>query len=376
MSDYMMLSTTAVNAERWVGAREVGSQSYREMAQQHLSQYGMSIQQAYDFLFQNLDSPQTIASVCEDFGVNTKMLAGIVGTSLDTVHGFFANSGVNYAGIVDESDDDDAGEEFDADAFYAFLMNHLQSPQSIVDEAGKYQLNLNYLAETTGLALQQVAQFFESAGVDYSTLLDDVDWPPEDAYDSSAFYNFIMEHVDSPQSIVNEASKYQLNLNQVADLVGFSVQQVAQYFQQHGVNYDGLMQGVVWPEEDDSPSEFDEDAFWDSYYELLEFWGSNVDWSDYQAVYGDDWQDYLSWYQANYAQLVDELSELFDDYGEIYGNESYYEQFMQSYAEVLTAYTQGDGYSQEELQQALEQIEQGMAEYYAAILEAYGQAGG
>lgn len=375
MSDYMMLSTTAVNAERWVGVRETGSQSYRELAQQYLSQYGLSVQQAYDFLLQNLESPRTIVSVCEDFGINTKMLAGIVGTTLDTVHGFFANSGVNYAGIVDESDDD-AGDEFDADAFYSFLMNHLESPQSIVNEASKYQLNLNYLAETTGLALQQVAQFFESAGVDYSALLDGVDWPPEDVYNPSAFYNFIMENVESPQLIVNEASKYQLNLNQVADLVGFSVQQVAQYFQQYGVNYDGLMHGVVWPEEDDASSDFDEDAFWASYYELLEFWGSNVDWNDYQAVYGDDWQDYLSWYQANYAQLIDELSELFGEYDDVYGDASYYEQFMQSYSEVLASYAQGGEYSQEELQQALEQIEQGMAEYYAAILEAYGQAGG
>jgi len=67
-------------------------------AQQHLAQYGVSVQVAKDFIMSNLDSLGTIYNTCQQFGVNNDMIAEILdinGVDGQFVSSFFTSNGLN-----------------------------------------------------------------------------------------------------------------------------------------------------------------------------------------------------------------------------------------------------------------------------------------
>lgn len=79
-------------------------------AQQLLSSYGVTMQQAYDFVVGHLHSPQTIVSVAIQFNITNDMLAEIVNTQMTGVTGaavknFFAGFGIDSS-VLDTTSDD------------------------------------------------------------------------------------------------------------------------------------------------------------------------------------------------------------------------------------------------------------------------------
>ncbi len=62
-------------------------------AQQHLAQFGVTVDQAREFILNNLDNLSYLLSVCQQFGVTNSMLAEIYGgvTSADVINYFSAN---------------------------------------------------------------------------------------------------------------------------------------------------------------------------------------------------------------------------------------------------------------------------------------------
>ncbi|WP_143057351.1 hypothetical protein [Nitrosomonas sp. Nm51] len=64
-------------------------------AQIHLATYGVTIQQARDFILSHVDQPATIFNAAKQFGVTTQMLSEITGFSTDVIDSFFASFGMN-----------------------------------------------------------------------------------------------------------------------------------------------------------------------------------------------------------------------------------------------------------------------------------------
>lgn len=64
-------------------------------AQTHLATYGVTVQQAKDFILSNTSQPTVIFSTAKQFGVTTPMLSEITGFSTDVIRSFFASFGMN-----------------------------------------------------------------------------------------------------------------------------------------------------------------------------------------------------------------------------------------------------------------------------------------
>lgn len=67
---------------------------------EYLAQFGITMQQAHDFVFANLGSPDHILSVAIQYGVTTAMLGDIAGgfTSTD-VRSFFSEHGLDASSL-------------------------------------------------------------------------------------------------------------------------------------------------------------------------------------------------------------------------------------------------------------------------------------
>jgi hypothetical protein len=66
----------------------------------YLAQYGVTMQQAHDFVFANLDAPDHILAVAAQYGVTTTMLGEIAGGYSSTdVRGFFSAHGLDASSL-------------------------------------------------------------------------------------------------------------------------------------------------------------------------------------------------------------------------------------------------------------------------------------
>lgn len=72
------------------------------LAQKHLAVFGITVQQADDFIIANIDSPQIIFDTASQFGVTTRMLSEISGYSMDIVNDYFLAAGYSSAAISTE----------------------------------------------------------------------------------------------------------------------------------------------------------------------------------------------------------------------------------------------------------------------------------
>lgn len=70
--------------------------SYQQTSQ-YLSQLGLSIEVAQEFIINHLDAPSLIFSAAEQNGVTNQMLADIVGVEQSVVQDFWTNSGFDYS---------------------------------------------------------------------------------------------------------------------------------------------------------------------------------------------------------------------------------------------------------------------------------------
>lgn len=66
-------------------------------AQLHLSRLGISVQEALDFLLQNLANPQLILDTCKQYGVSNQHLAEITGSTRDEVSTYWGQRGFDAA---------------------------------------------------------------------------------------------------------------------------------------------------------------------------------------------------------------------------------------------------------------------------------------
>lgn len=75
-------------------------------AQAHLARYGVTLEQARDFIFQNLGSPDVIYNACLAYGVTNDMLAEMVGGGVTAhdVRSFWASRGFD-ASLLDDHND-------------------------------------------------------------------------------------------------------------------------------------------------------------------------------------------------------------------------------------------------------------------------------
>jgi hypothetical protein len=69
----------------------IGTPKQSLSAASHLSGYGISVKQAYDWLMANVDNPGLIFATAKQYGVTTAMLAEIVGYSVGIVRSYFAH---------------------------------------------------------------------------------------------------------------------------------------------------------------------------------------------------------------------------------------------------------------------------------------------
>jgi hypothetical protein len=66
----------------------------------YLAQYGITMQQAHDFVFANLEAPDRILAVALQYGVTTAMLGDIAGGySATDVRSFFSAHGLDASSL-------------------------------------------------------------------------------------------------------------------------------------------------------------------------------------------------------------------------------------------------------------------------------------
>ena len=139
-------------------------------ATEHLSRFGVTIEQVRSSILDNLTSPREILSTAQSYDLSHSLLADIVGAGVtaEDVRGFFADRG------IDSSILDSLGDSI-SDSLRSFLDNYgLNLTQareyilnSLNDPAGLYQtiqqvgLGYDLLAEIYGgITAQQVESFF------------------------------------------------------------------------------------------------------------------------------------------------------------------------------------------------------------------------
>lgn len=72
----------------------------RLVAIEALNPFGVSIADAMLFIEHNIETPQQIVNVCQEFDLSTQVLAGIVGVKTAQVHEFFDGAGISYDSII------------------------------------------------------------------------------------------------------------------------------------------------------------------------------------------------------------------------------------------------------------------------------------
>lgn len=70
-------------------------------AETHLAKFGVTFQQASDFIFANVDRPQVIFDTANEFAVTTEMLSEITQFSTDIIRDFFADFGLDTSQLED-----------------------------------------------------------------------------------------------------------------------------------------------------------------------------------------------------------------------------------------------------------------------------------
>ncbi|MBS0300138.1 MAG: hypothetical protein JSR32_09475 [Proteobacteria bacterium] len=64
-------------------------------AESHLAKFGVTVQQAKDFINANIGNPGDIFQAARDYGVTTEMLSELSGYSVDDIRGYFDSDGEN-----------------------------------------------------------------------------------------------------------------------------------------------------------------------------------------------------------------------------------------------------------------------------------------
>jgi len=71
-------------------------------AETHLAKFGVTVQQASDFIFSHTDQPEIIFDKAAEFAVTTEMLNEITGVSTEVIHNFFSKIGLD-TGQLDQT---------------------------------------------------------------------------------------------------------------------------------------------------------------------------------------------------------------------------------------------------------------------------------
>jgi len=67
----------------------------------HLAKFGVTVEQAYDFIIANVDQPEVIFSTAEEFAVTTAMLSEITQFSITTISDYFASFNLDTGKLDD-----------------------------------------------------------------------------------------------------------------------------------------------------------------------------------------------------------------------------------------------------------------------------------
>ena len=70
-------------------------------AESHLAKFSVTIQQASDFIFSNVDHPEIIFNTAADFAVTTEMLSEITQFSTEVISEYFINFGLDTSNLDD-----------------------------------------------------------------------------------------------------------------------------------------------------------------------------------------------------------------------------------------------------------------------------------
>jgi hypothetical protein len=73
------------------------------LAEDHLIKFGVTVQQASEFIVANVEQPETLFYAALDSGVTTEMLSEITSNSSDVICDYFSSAGFDCGGLDDTS---------------------------------------------------------------------------------------------------------------------------------------------------------------------------------------------------------------------------------------------------------------------------------
>ena len=223
-------------------------------AEQHLAQYGVTVEQARQFIHGNLQNPETIYQVAAQYGVTFDMLAEIYG---ENANGEIVKSFFNGLGMVTSDDTplwDDDYEDGDFDTMY-----------------GRLDLDLD---DVLGLESEDIASSdWDSIFEDYLEALSNFDWDAWGDSITDALANFDWDAWTA--QLTNLANTYATDNSWLTTLDSFTSSW-------GDFDLDTLFDDIDWSWDD-----------WEDEDEDFDFDFNNFNYSEYLAALGLT-EDYLT----------------------------------------------------------------------------------
>ncbi|MCL4432096.1 MAG: hypothetical protein M1300_07240 [Epsilonproteobacteria bacterium] len=207
-----------------------------EVAVQQLEKHSMSMQQAYEYILEHVESAESIYKMSKDYGLTTDMLVQIVGNNIshDDVIGYFSAHGLNASGLDnladkledlvddddddlvddDEDDEDDDEDDHDDDLIDDDLVDDDETDDAAVDTV-----------DTGSLSIQVVAQQLKKHNISMQQA-----------------HEYILEHSESAETVYNMSKDFGFTTDMLVQIVGNNISHddVVGYFSAHGLNASGL----------------------------------------------------------------------------------------------------------------------------------------
>jgi hypothetical protein len=175
-------------------------------AASYLANYGITVQQAYDWIFDHIDDPGLIFQTAEGYGITTSMFSEIVGYPVSTINNYFESRGFDPHQLDNYSYNPKD-----------WIFNHVDNPGLIFYTAKEYGTTTSMLSEIVGYPVSTVNTYFESHGFDSSQL---DNYPQIDNYpqypESSA--NFVTQESAEDSFTLTADKPWHLSTSNYIDL--------------------------------------------------------------------------------------------------------------------------------------------------------------
>ena len=185
--------------------------------------------QVKDYVNANLKDPKTIYDAAQLYGITNDQLATIMGIPVDQVNKYFtdANLGVKPTMYGDKG-------QFTAQQVTDFVNQNINNPKALSDAMSLYGMTLDQVAQATGITKDKLSSYLNPPPAAKPAA--EKTYGPNGQFTASQIKSYIDQNIGNPAEIYNAAQMYGITNQQLADITGYSADQVGKYFSDYLAN--------------------------------------------------------------------------------------------------------------------------------------------